>query len=204
MGSNREEAQKFLSLQGTFWIEALFAWGALLVSISPATALYTAVLAMGYQPVLGMLVAATTVSILISGAFLLRQQHRKHLARRIATNPHLEIEQLLQALKRLPRDDRQEVIRRVLDEYEGKEDNRYDQERRMQLFGLYLLGCSIFLIASLNAGRLILTGHSQVNPFLDIALLISAGVMVEMVLRAIRALRTHTAESLLKRLLGLA
>jgi len=109
----------------------------------------------------------------------------------------------LRALGRLPKDDRQTVIQRVLDHYEGKEDIRNEQERRMRLFGLYLLGCSIFSLAAFDAGRRILTGQSSINPVLNVALLTSAGVVVEMLLRGIRATRTRKAELILKRLLGL-
>lgn len=147
--------------------------------------------------------AAALMLILISGSFLVQNERRSRLARRFVTSRYTEIEELLRALKRLSSDDRQEVVRRVLDQYEGQYNYRTEQERRMQLFGLYLLGCSIFLIAVINGGHTVLTHHSSIEPLLAVALMISTSVVVEMLLRAIRALRIRAVELVLKRLLGM-
>jgi hypothetical protein len=200
---HQRDARKLPLLTDSFWTESWFAWGTLLASLSLATVIYATILALGYQLFEGILAAATPMLILMSGSFLVREERRRRQARRIAASQYAEMEELLRALKRLSSDDRQEVICRVLDEYDGQYDERNDEELRMRLFGLYVLGCSSFLIAVVNGGHTILADHAPIEPLLAVALIISTLVVVEMLLRAIRALRTRPAELVLKRLLGL-
>ena len=198
-----QRALKYPILTGSFWPELLFAWAILLLSISLATSICAATLALGFSELGSVLVAAIPMSILVGGAFLVRQAHRRCIARRLATSPWAEIEDLLQALDRISSDDRRRAICRVLEQCNAPEESATnEQEHRIRLFGLYLLGCSVFLVTALNVSYQILE-YSLANPLLDVALIISTGIVVHMLLHAIRSLRMRRAELKLKRLLGL-
>jgi hypothetical protein len=185
-----------------FWSELLFAWGTMLVSISLATGIYAVLLTWGCPMFCGVVLSAVPMSVLAGGTFIFRQERRRRVAHRSATSPHAEIEGLLQALEKLSSDDRQKVVRRVLDRYSDQYNNQSEQEHRIRLFGLYLLGCIVFMSTALSIGHRILE-HFPVNPLLDIALIISAGVVVEMLLYIIRSFRMRVAELILKRLLDM-
>lgn len=202
MATSQKHVLKLPLRSDLFWSELLFAWGTMLVSISLATGIYAVLLTWGCPMFCGVLLSAVPTSVLAGGTFVVRQERRRRMARRIATSPHAEIEGLLQTLERLSSDDRQKVVRRLLDRYSGQYNNQSEQEHRIRLFGLYLLGCVIFLSTALSVGHRILE-HFPVTPLLDIALIISAGVVVEMLLYIIRSFRMRAAESILKRLLDI-
>ena len=202
MTTSQKRVLNFPLRSDLFWSELLFAWGTMLVSISLATGIYAVLLTWGCPMFCGVLLSAVPLSVLAGGTFVVRQERRRRIAHRMATSPYAQIEGLLQTLERLSSDDRQKVVRRVLDRHSGQHNNQSEQEHRIRLFGLYLLGCVVFLSTALSIGHRILE-HFPVSPLLDIALIISAGIVVEMLLYIIRSFRMRAAELVLKKLLDM-
>jgi hypothetical protein len=204
METTQEEIQTLIPVQDSFWTEMLFAWGTLAVAISLALIVYVEILAVGYPAYLAMLPAGALLLLLLGAALLIRHRQQRSWARYVTASRHTETESLVSALKRLSSEDRQRVIRRVFQEHEGTYDLFLEQEHRIRRFGLYLLGCSVFVIAVLELGYSALPRDAVGNALLKIALIISAALIVEMLLNAIRQLHMRAAERKLKHFLGFA
>ena len=204
METTQEEIQTLIPVQDSFWAEMLFAWGTLAVAISLALIVYVEILAVGYPAYLAMLPAGVLLLLLLGAAFPIRHRQQRNWARYVTASPHTEIEVLVSALKRLSSEDRQRVIRRVFQKHEGTYDHLLEQEHRIRRFGLYLLGCTVFLIAMLELSYSALLRDAVGTALLKIALLISAALMVEMLLNGIRRLHMGAAERKLKHFLGFA